>query len=136
MRSGNCFDLDGIWRVIRILDPMWFVNLSEKDIECLYFNKICYEVPEKTQAMQYQVVIRTCYAYEIHSGKMWDTNWREIERKEFLKAEKKEQRIADMVKKASIRRFQFINKPTPTNRTPIPSEERRTKPFRKYFFGR
>ncbi|MFS8008232.1 hypothetical protein Hanom_Chr14g01270281 [Helianthus anomalus] len=37
----------GIWRVIRILDPRWLVNLSEKDIECLYYNKICYEVQDK-----------------------------------------------------------------------------------------
>ncbi|MFS8003378.1 hypothetical protein Hanom_Chr13g01213271 [Helianthus anomalus] len=30
-------------RRINVLDPMWLVNCSKKDIECLFYNKIVYE---------------------------------------------------------------------------------------------
>ncbi|MFS7919260.1 hypothetical protein Hanom_Chr03g00210651 [Helianthus anomalus] len=30
---------EGFWSAIRILDPMWLLNLSEKDIEFLYYNQ-------------------------------------------------------------------------------------------------
>ncbi|MFS8001492.1 hypothetical protein Hanom_Chr13g01190991 [Helianthus anomalus] len=75
----------GCWRTIKILDPMWLVNLSEKDIELLYYNKNYYQVPDIIQVMQYQNLIRVCYAYEVNSGKMWNTKWRELKRKEFTK---------------------------------------------------
>ncbi|KAJ0750073.1 hypothetical protein HanLR1_Chr05g0177671 [Helianthus annuus] len=32
----------GLWRYIHVLDHMWLVNCSKKDIECLFFNKIMY----------------------------------------------------------------------------------------------
>ncbi|MFS7996926.1 hypothetical protein Hanom_Chr12g01135711 [Helianthus anomalus] len=64
---------------------MWLVNLSKKDVKCLYFMKIWYDVADKTQAMQYQRVISTCYAHDIHLGRMWKTKWCVLERKEFLK---------------------------------------------------
>ncbi|MFS7987440.1 hypothetical protein Hanom_Chr11g01022711 [Helianthus anomalus] len=98
---------------------MWLVNLSEKDIECLYYNRICYDVQDKVQAMQFQNVTRICYAYDINSGKMWETKWRELERKEFLRDVKNEERIAAIMTKASIRRFQFMNKPIPTDKIPM-----------------
>ncbi|MFS7946078.1 hypothetical protein Hanom_Chr06g00531801 [Helianthus anomalus] len=31
-----------LWRYIHVLDPMWLVNCSKKDIECFFFNKIMY----------------------------------------------------------------------------------------------
>ncbi|MFS7953411.1 hypothetical protein Hanom_Chr07g00618281 [Helianthus anomalus] len=37
-------------RRISVLDPMWLVNCSKKDIECLCFNKIVYDAPDKVQA--------------------------------------------------------------------------------------
>ncbi|MFS7969293.1 hypothetical protein Hanom_Chr09g00807461 [Helianthus anomalus] len=40
-------------RRICILDPMWLVNCSKKDIDCLFYNKIVYEKRYKVQAMQY-----------------------------------------------------------------------------------
>ncbi|KAJ0494665.1 hypothetical protein HanIR_Chr12g0600021 [Helianthus annuus] len=43
----------GISRRISVLDPMWLVNCSKKDIDCLFYNKIVYEKPDKVQAMQY-----------------------------------------------------------------------------------
>ncbi|MFS8002404.1 hypothetical protein Hanom_Chr13g01201691 [Helianthus anomalus] len=49
LRSKETF----IWRGIRILDPMWLVNLSKKDVECLFFTNIWYEAVDKIQAMQY-----------------------------------------------------------------------------------
>ncbi|MFS7918105.1 hypothetical protein Hanom_Chr03g00196961 [Helianthus anomalus] len=38
-----------IWRSIRMLDPMWLVNCSKKDIECLFFNKIWFLPEDKEQ---------------------------------------------------------------------------------------
>ncbi|MFS8019465.1 hypothetical protein Hanom_Chr15g01404091 [Helianthus anomalus] len=99
LRSKEMF----IWRCIRILDPMWLVNLSNKDVECLFFTKIWYEAADKVQAMQYQNVINTCYAKDIHSGRMWETNWRELERKEFLKEVRKEERVEARVKSSVLR---------------------------------
>ncbi|MFS7997562.1 hypothetical protein Hanom_Chr12g01143211 [Helianthus anomalus] len=43
----------GDWRHIHVLDPMWLVNCSKKDIECLFFNKIVYNEADKNQAQQY-----------------------------------------------------------------------------------
>ncbi|MFS8002516.1 hypothetical protein Hanom_Chr13g01202991 [Helianthus anomalus] len=119
--------------MIRILDPMWLVNYSDKDVECLFFNKICYESKEKTQAMQYQGVVNVCYAYGINSGKMWQSKWRELEKEEFPKEQRRIEKIKDKSKEARPRRFQFMKWAHATDQTLIPSEERR-KP-RKNFFG-
>ncbi|XP_022007450.1 glutamic acid-rich protein-like [Helianthus annuus] len=35
----------------------------------------------RDQALQYQRVMKFCYAYDIHSGRMWDKKWRTIEKK-------------------------------------------------------
>ncbi|MFS7987515.1 hypothetical protein Hanom_Chr11g01023931 [Helianthus anomalus] len=40
-------------RRISILDPMWLVNCSKKDIDILFYNKIVYEKRDKEQALQY-----------------------------------------------------------------------------------
>ncbi|MFS8018733.1 hypothetical protein Hanom_Chr15g01395471 [Helianthus anomalus] len=40
VKTGDC-------RRIHILDSMWLVNCSKKDIECLFFNKIVYNEPDK-----------------------------------------------------------------------------------------
>ncbi|MFS7929981.1 hypothetical protein Hanom_Chr04g00338821 [Helianthus anomalus] len=48
----------GNWRTIRILDLMWIVNLSQKDIKLLYYNKIYYTVEDVVHAMQYQNVTK------------------------------------------------------------------------------
>ncbi|MFS7904745.1 hypothetical protein Hanom_Chr01g00039641 [Helianthus anomalus] len=81
---------NGNWRTIRILDPMW-INMLQKDIKMLFYNKIYYPVEDMVQAMQYQQAIKVCYAYDIHSGRMWESKWRDLERKEFLKDVKNEE---------------------------------------------
>ncbi|MFS7918979.1 hypothetical protein Hanom_Chr03g00207511 [Helianthus anomalus] len=112
---------------------MWLVNLSNKDVECFYFMKIWYDAADKTQAMQYQWVISTCYAKDIHSGRMRETKWRVLERKEFLKDVRKEKRIeARMEKTTFLGSLKFMNKPIPTNQTLIPSEERIKKPYKNF----
>ncbi|MFS7913610.1 hypothetical protein Hanom_Chr02g00143731 [Helianthus anomalus] len=36
-----------VWKRIYVLDPMWLVNCSKKDIECLFFNMIMYYDADK-----------------------------------------------------------------------------------------
>ncbi|KAM0053852.1 hypothetical protein Hdeb2414_s0006g00188671 [Helianthus debilis subsp. tardiflorus] len=43
-------------RDIHVYDPMWLVNCSAKDIECLFINKIRYQPADKEQAQQFQRV--------------------------------------------------------------------------------
>ncbi|MFS8019044.1 hypothetical protein Hanom_Chr15g01399231 [Helianthus anomalus] len=45
-------DKDGVWRYIHVLDPMWLVNCSKKDIECFFFNKRMYYEVDKEHALQ------------------------------------------------------------------------------------
>ena len=40
-------------RVIHVYDPMWLVNCSVKDIECLFINKIHFQSEDREQAMQF-----------------------------------------------------------------------------------
>ncbi|MFS7888838.1 hypothetical protein Hanom_Chr00s000002g01599781 [Helianthus anomalus] len=61
-------------RRISVLDPMWLVNFSKKDIDCLFYNKIAYEKPDKVQAQQYQKLLNLCYAKDINSGRYWKSN--------------------------------------------------------------
>ncbi|MFS8007218.1 hypothetical protein Hanom_Chr14g01258351 [Helianthus anomalus] len=125
-----------LWGAIRILDPMWLVNLSEKDVGRLYYNKIVHQVQDVVQAMQYQNVIKIRYTYEINSGKMWNTKWPEIEKKEFMREIRKEERIEARMKKAFIRRYQFMTKVLPTNQTSLAYFELKRQRIRKYFFRR
>ncbi|MFS7978177.1 hypothetical protein Hanom_Chr10g00912521 [Helianthus anomalus] len=40
-------DKDMVYRRIFLIDPMWLVNCSKKDIDCLFFNKIMYYPADK-----------------------------------------------------------------------------------------
>ena len=91
----------GLWRTIRVLDPMWLVNCSKEDIKFLYFSKIVFEDREKEQALQFQRVVNVCYAKDVNAGKMWESSWRDLERKEFLKEVKR----YEMIKKGSERQL-------------------------------
>ncbi|MFS7929142.1 hypothetical protein Hanom_Chr04g00329021 [Helianthus anomalus] len=96
-------------RRICILDPMWLVNCSKKDIDCLFYNKIVYEKADKEQAMLYQKIV--------------DSNWRDLEIDEFLKKYKREQRFKAISDKAAkLGKLKFM-RPPPTDQTPIEKEE-------------
>ncbi|MFS8003805.1 hypothetical protein Hanom_Chr13g01218211 [Helianthus anomalus] len=63
----------GDWRHIHVLDPMWLVNYSKKDIECLFINKIVYNEVDKNQAQRYQKLINVCFAKDINFGPYWES---------------------------------------------------------------
>ncbi|KAJ0621137.1 hypothetical protein HanIR_Chr01g0005271 [Helianthus annuus] len=110
-------------RRISILDLMWLVSCSKKDIDCLFLNKIVYEKRDKAQAMQYQSIVDVCFAQDINSGRYWKSKWRDIEIDEFLKRYKRSQRSKEIAKRAAElgkRRMGFV---PPTDQTPIESEE-------------
>ncbi|MFS7929038.1 hypothetical protein Hanom_Chr04g00327861 [Helianthus anomalus] len=86
-----------MWRGIRVLNPMWLVNCSKKDIECLFFTKIWYFLEDKEQAMQFQKIINVCFEKDINSGHYWKSNWRDLKRIEFLKDEKRIERINEKI---------------------------------------
>ncbi|XP_022014011.1 myb-like protein X [Helianthus annuus] len=75
-------------RYIHLYDPMWIVNCSAKDIECLFVNKIGYKAEDKDQALQFQKVATICFQKGINSENAWMSKWRKIEKEEALKAEK------------------------------------------------
>ncbi|XP_035832056.1 uncharacterized protein LOC110870582 [Helianthus annuus] len=50
----------GELRDIHVYDPMWLVNCSAKDIECLFIHKIRYSPADKEQALQFQRVVSLC----------------------------------------------------------------------------
>ncbi|MFS8034014.1 hypothetical protein Hanom_Chr17g01576221 [Helianthus anomalus] len=56
-------------RRINVLDPMWLVNYSKKDINCLFSNKIVYDFPDRAQAQQYQKMVNLCFTKDINSEK-------------------------------------------------------------------
>ncbi|XP_022040864.1 probable serine/threonine-protein kinase kinX [Helianthus annuus] len=76
-------------RHIFVYDPLWLVNCSAKDIECLFVNKIGFKVEDKDQAMQFQKVVSICFQKGINADSKWTSKWREIEKEEALKAEKR-----------------------------------------------
>ncbi|MFS8007666.1 hypothetical protein Hanom_Chr14g01263761 [Helianthus anomalus] len=89
-------------RRISVLDPMWLVNCSKKDIECLFYNKIVYEKPDKVQAQQYQ---------------------KDLEIDEFLKKYKRSKKFKEIANKvAKLGRYKLM-RPPPTDQTPIEKEE-------------
>ncbi|KAJ0657472.1 putative Pterin-binding domain-containing protein [Helianthus annuus] len=110
-------------RRICILDPMWLVNCSKKDIDCLFVNKIVYDKKDKAIAQQYQSVVDVCFAKEINSGKNWKTSWRELEVDEFLKAYKISLRSKEIQRKAAERGRRNFGFVPPTDQTQIESEE-------------
>ncbi|MFS7996851.1 hypothetical protein Hanom_Chr12g01134701 [Helianthus anomalus] len=110
-------------RRICILDPMWLVNCSKKDIDCLFVNKIVYDKKDKAIAQQYQSVVDVCFAKEINSGKNWKTSWRDLEIDEFLKIYKRSLRSKEIQRKAAERGRRRLGFVPPTDQTPIESEE-------------
>ena len=55
-------------KLIKILDPMFLVNLSESDNDKLFKSEILIEGREDYDlAMQYQRVVRVCHEHGIHS---------------------------------------------------------------------
>ncbi|XP_035840317.1 uncharacterized protein LOC118487514 [Helianthus annuus] len=120
----SLYDKDtGEARKICILDPMWLVNCSKKDIDCLFVNKIIYDKKDKAIAQQYQSVVDVCFAKEINSGKNWKTSWRELEVDEFLKVYKRSLRSKEIQRKAVERGRRNLGFVPPTDQTPIESEE-------------
>ncbi|MFS7987178.1 hypothetical protein Hanom_Chr11g01019431 [Helianthus anomalus] len=75
-------------RHIYVYDPLWLVNCSAKDIECLFVNKICYKAEDKEQAMQFQNVVSICFQKGINAESKWSSKSRKIEKKVARKAEK------------------------------------------------
>ncbi|KAF5818910.1 hypothetical protein HanXRQr2_Chr02g0071521 [Helianthus annuus] len=57
----------GELRNIHVYDPMWLVNCSAKDIECLFIHKIRYKAEDKDQALQFQRVVSLCFQKGINS---------------------------------------------------------------------
>ncbi|MFS7912054.1 hypothetical protein Hanom_Chr02g00125351 [Helianthus anomalus] len=89
-------------RRIIMLDPMWLVNCSKKDINCLFFNKIVYDLPDRAQAQQYQKKVNLCFAKDINSGRYWQTKFRDLELEEFLKKEKRSEKFRKIAERASV----------------------------------
>ncbi|MFS7935560.1 hypothetical protein Hanom_Chr05g00404911 [Helianthus anomalus] len=83
----------GFWRYIHVLDPMWLVNCSKKDIECLFFNKIMYYEADKEQALRYQKLVKVCFEKDINLGRYWESKWRDLELEEFLKEERHNEKM-------------------------------------------
>ncbi|MFS8021337.1 hypothetical protein Hanom_Chr16g01426241 [Helianthus anomalus] len=122
------------FRGIRVIDPMWLVNLLKKDVECLFFNKIWYLEENKVQAMQYQKIINVCYGKDIYSRNYWKTSWRDFERIEFLREEKRLDRIIKKIEEATfLASLKLPNRSSETDQTPIPSEEKKTVRLTKFF---
>ncbi|MFS7914829.1 hypothetical protein Hanom_Chr02g00158151 [Helianthus anomalus] len=110
-------------RRISVLDPIWLVNCSKKDIECLFYNKIVYEKPEKVQAQQYQKLVNLCYAKDINSGRYWKSKFRDLELEEFLKRAKRAKKFKEIADKAVKLGRRKLMRPPPTDQTPIEKEE-------------
>ncbi|MFS7962500.1 hypothetical protein Hanom_Chr08g00727341 [Helianthus anomalus] len=75
------YNVENEVRYIHLYDPMWIVNCSAKDIECLFVNKIGYKAKDKDQALQFQKVATVCFQKGISSENMWLSNWRKIEKR-------------------------------------------------------
>ncbi|MFS7928945.1 hypothetical protein Hanom_Chr04g00326741 [Helianthus anomalus] len=115
-KTGNC-------RCIHILDPMWLVNCSKKDIDYLFFKKIVYNEPDKVQAQQFQKIVNVCFVKDINSGRYWESKFRDLELEEFLKSERRSERFKKIAKRAAqIGRRKFA-RPPETDQTPIKSQE-------------
>ncbi|MFS7920909.1 hypothetical protein Hanom_Chr03g00230411 [Helianthus anomalus] len=73
---------------IFVYDPLWLMNCSAKDIECLFVNKIWFKAEDREQAMQFQRVASVCFQKGINADNKWNSKWRKIEEEEKLKREK------------------------------------------------
>ncbi|MFS7912637.1 hypothetical protein Hanom_Chr02g00132261 [Helianthus anomalus] len=112
------------WRYIHVLDPMWLVNYSKKDIECLFFNKIMYYEADKEQAHKFQKLMNVCFEKDINSGWYSESKWRDLELEEFLKDERRNERINKKMANTARRARWRLEWPV-TGQTPIESEERK-----------
>ncbi|XP_035832800.1 myb-like protein X [Helianthus annuus] len=75
-------------RYIRVYDPMWLVNCSAKDIECLFIHKIRYKAEDKDQAQQFQCVVSLCFRKGINSESKWKSSWWALDEKMKKKAKR------------------------------------------------
>ncbi|MFS7936606.1 hypothetical protein Hanom_Chr05g00417561 [Helianthus anomalus] len=75
-------------REIFVYDPLWLINCSAKDIECLFLNKIWFKAEDREQAMQFQRVVSVCFQKGINADNKWNSKWRKIEEEKKLKREK------------------------------------------------
>ncbi|KAJ0546412.1 hypothetical protein HanIR_Chr08g0360661 [Helianthus annuus] len=82
----------GELRYIRVYDPMWLVNCSAKDIECLFIHKIRYKAEDKDQAQQFQRVVSLCFQKGINSESKWKSSWWELDEKMKKKAKRERER--------------------------------------------
>ncbi|KAJ0765367.1 hypothetical protein HanPI659440_Chr08g0302671 [Helianthus annuus] len=76
----------GELRDIHVYDPMWLVNCSAKDIECLFIHKIRYSPADKEQALQFQRVVSLCVQKGINSDNKWKSSWWSLDEKMKKKA--------------------------------------------------
>ncbi|KAJ0927098.1 hypothetical protein HanRHA438_Chr04g0178821 [Helianthus annuus] len=79
-------------RYIRVYDPMWLVNCSAKDIECLFIHKIRYKAEDKDQAQQFQRVVSLCFQKGINSESKWKSSWWALDEKMKKKAKREHER--------------------------------------------
>lgn len=84
-------------REIFVYDPLWLVNCSAKDIECLFVNKIWFKAEDRDQAMQFQKVVSICFQKGINADSKWSSKWWKIEEEEKLKRvkERKAREVKD-----------------------------------------
>ncbi|MFS8019131.1 hypothetical protein Hanom_Chr15g01400241 [Helianthus anomalus] len=80
-------------REIYVYDPMWLVNCSAKDIECLFINKIRFQSEDREQAMQFQQVVYICFQKDISSENKWNSKWWSLEEKERRKAKRERKKL-------------------------------------------
>ncbi|MFS8016131.1 hypothetical protein Hanom_Chr15g01364831 [Helianthus anomalus] len=55
----------------RMLNPMWIVNMSAKDISKLFRHDIFYEDKDAHQVLRFQRVACYCFYRGIHAGSTW-----------------------------------------------------------------
>ncbi|MFS7904779.1 hypothetical protein Hanom_Chr01g00040021 [Helianthus anomalus] len=124
------------WRYIHVLDPMWLVNCSRKDIECLFFNKIMYYEADKEQALRYQKLVKVFFEKDINSGRYWESKWRDLELEEFLKEERHNERMDKKMAEAAKRaKWRLGMGSFEIHQTPIESEERKIPRWSKTMDG-
>ncbi|XP_021985429.1 uncharacterized protein LOC110881480 [Helianthus annuus] len=78
---------------IFVYGPMWLVNCSAKDIECLFINKIHFQSEDREQAMQFQKVATICFQKGINSECKWNSKWWSLEEKEKKKAKRERKKL-------------------------------------------
>ncbi|MFS8034944.1 hypothetical protein Hanom_Chr17g01587151 [Helianthus anomalus] len=85
---------------------MRLVNCSKKDINCLFFNKTVYDLPDRAQSQQYQKMVNLCFAKDINSGR-----------------EKRSEKFKKIRVRAAVLGRRKFERPPPTDQMPIESEE-------------